>query len=731
MKAVKYCIAAMAMMISIPCTAQSKINNIGMLKLAKYHSRVKTMSKDTQSQSVTVIVRVNDPSQFDLLRSRGWETGATAGNRCLLTLPIDEVEEMAAMSEVKSVSFPVKRNFRMDLAREASGVENAHNGIAPGGTPMTAFTGKGVITGLFDGGLDPNHINFRDADGNSRVKRLWTYSGQNATARQITDISSYETDDPQETHGTHVAGIMAGSYEGTGSYMKHSSATSTSATRTDGPLPYRGVAYESELAMCGGDAYDENILDGIDKIIQYAQSEGKPAVINLSLGSNDGPHDGTDDFSGFLADYGRQALICVSAGNEGADNISITKTLTSSDKQIKTLLYYNNRIINSNYGYLDIWSSDENPITVTIGNVSSSGSTSNVTTISRTANGTRITNCCKSSSSNGYVYAYSGVDENSGRYNVTLEFDSALPKSGRFVITVTGNAGSTVNMYFSGYSAFTNSYNNNSTTLSGYTAGTPDQSINSMVCGDNVISVGSYNTRYAGKALGGGTFTNSGETVGDISSFSSYGTDYATGATLPLVLAPGSTIISSYSSYYLDNNEYGETASDMYASASDGSATHYWGVMDGTSMSAPYAAGVMALWLEADPTLTFDRAIEVMQHSCKTDTYTQAAPERSAYGKIDAAAGLAYLLRIAAISDVTADPERNLIISVNPSSVDVTMAGASTVGASIYDLQGRRVASASDRGDCVSLTTSSLATGFYLLRVATDRGTFTRKIAIR
>ena len=142
MKAVKYCIAAMAMMISIPCTAQSKINNIGMLKLAKYHSRVKTMSKDTQPQSVTVIVRVNDPSQLDLLRSRGWETGATAGNRCLLTLPIDEVEEMAAMSEVKSVSFPVKRNFRMDLARQASGVENAHNGIAPGGTPMKPLPAK-------------------------------------------------------------------------------------------------------------------------------------------------------------------------------------------------------------------------------------------------------------------------------------------------------------------------------------------------------------------------------------------------------------------------------------------------------------------------------------------------------------------------------------------------------------------------------------------------------------
>lgn len=729
MRTLRYCIASLALLISISCFAQSKINNIGMIKLARYHQQVKSMSTEP-AQPVTVIVRVGDPSQFDLLRSRGWKTGAVAGCRCLLTLPIDKVEELAAMSEVKSVSFPSKRRYRMDLARQASGVENAHNGTSPDGTAMTAFTGKGVVTGIFDGGLDPNHINFLDADGNTRIKHLWTYSGQNATAKEITDISSYETDDPLETHATHVTGIMAGSYEGSGTYMKHTSASSSSATSTTGALPYRGVAYESDLALAVGDAYDENILDGIDKIIQYAQSEGKPVAINLSLGTNEGPHDGTDDFSGFLADYGRQALICVSAGNEGADNMSITKTLTTSDKQIKTLLYYNNRLISSNYGYLDIWSSDEKPITVTIGNVSSSGSTSNVTTISRTANGTTISKCCKSSSSNGYVYAYSGVDENSGRYNVMLEFDSALPKTGRFVITVTGEAGSTINMYFSGYSTFTNSYYNNSTTLSGYTAGTPDQSINSMVCGDNVISVGAYSTRSAGTALGGGTFT-SGETVGDIASFSSYGTDYTSGATLPHILAPGSSIISSYSSHYLVNNEYDETADDMFASATRGTDTHYWGVMDGTSMSAPYATGTMALWLEADPTLTFDKVMDILQHSCKSDTYTQEAPERSTYGKLDAAAGLAYILRSTAIGNVTADPERNLIISVKPSTVEVIMAGATTVTATIYDLQGRRVASAGDSSDSVSIPTTSLTTGYYLLHTTTDRGTFTRKIAIR
>ena len=49
-------------------------------------------------------------------------------------------------------------------------------------------TGKGVVVGIIDTGLEFTHVNFRDADGNLRIKRVWkpvSYTHLDVYKRQI------------------------------------------------------------------------------------------------------------------------------------------------------------------------------------------------------------------------------------------------------------------------------------------------------------------------------------------------------------------------------------------------------------------------------------------------------------------------------------------------------------------------------------------------------------------
>lgn len=710
-----------SMLLATAAVGQSKLNPAGRHALNRYKSERVVSRGMTDSVPVTaMIVRMAEGSTPSLLEEAGYEVTADLGPIAVVRARITDADSLAAMTQVRSLSFGEKRRLLMNAARAVSGVDEAHKGISNNGS-TNQFTGDGVILGLMDGGLYPNHINFEN-----RVERLWHFSGDDGTSKEYTatTVGQFSTDDKQETHATHVAGIMGGGYRGTATFKN-------STTTTTGPMPHYGVAPDAALAFSCGELWDPNIIQGVKNIIDYAEEQGKPAAINLSLGSNSGPHDGTDDFSVALDELGKRALISVSAGNEGADNMSIEKTFTSSDKTVKTILYYNNLYSTGVAGLLDIWSSDGRPLTVKIGTANSSGSISNETTIPTSTNDEELTLSKGVSASYGDVSYYSGVDANSGRHNVYLYFDSSRPSTGRFAITVTGAAGQTVNMYFEGYTEFTNKYNPSGSALSGYTAGTPDNSINGMGCGSNVLTVGAYSTTNSWRTLGG-TSGSTSESVGAHASFSSYGHDFS-GRQLPEIAAPGTAIMSSFSPAYVDGgygDDYGESADDMVVSAKSSRGTDYWGPMEGTSMSCPFVTGTLALWLQADPTLTIDDVRDVLKNTSTTDSYTSAAPERFGYGKINAARGLEYILAKASLGTVTADG-RSVSVIATSSGFDITVAGASGLSASLYDLQGRTVASASSADNRLSVNAAGLAQGIYLLKVTGDNLNYSEKVILR
>lgn len=655
----------------------------------------------------------------------------------VVNCPITVCEQIAELSEVISIGFGDKLTPSLDFARPASNVDSVHADFEFGGDTVS-FDGTGVVCGMMDTGFEANHINFKNADGTSRIKRLWHMNSSNGSSKAYTDttISSFTTDKTTETHATHVAGIIGGGYKGEGTFAKMSGPSSSMVSIELANNPFYGVATGADLAFAVGELYTENIIQGVTNIIDYAQEQGQPVVVNLSLGHNTGPHDGTDYYTQALARLGEDGIICMSAGNEAGEQMSITKTLTTTGNgaYLRTVPVgqdANGFVYDKATGIADLWTNSDEPVTVKLRAYSGSFTTA-VDVLTSNASGTVY-----SSSSTEFSTYFSGsasmqsyVDSSNNRYRVYMSFSNVRPKSTNtthhLVIEVSGASGTKLYLYGNGV-FFENRVTRSGGTSAAMTKGSDAQSINDGACGDNVISVGAYVSRTHYGVVDGGVYYMPGASVGDIASFSSYGTTYQ-GQKLPHVCAPGSAIISSFSSYYVKAAGYEDYVSGKVV---DGTKNYYWAESSGTSMSCPYVTGVVGLWLEADPTLDFTRVMEVIN---ETSTAALSNTKRWGAGSINALEGIKYVLenRTAGIGNVWADnAEERFVVTSVADGYNVFVAGAEDLAVSLYDMQGRMVETAAGFDGKATVSTSNVQKGVYILEVRGADFRFTRKVAIQ
>ena len=202
--------------------AQSNINLAGQNLLRKYKleqnhgivpSSVSPIAIETtqlkKGDNIAVIVELGEDATIEDLELAGAKVLKQRENLAIVTLPIDQVEDFAKNKAVKRVQFGTKMHANLDKARAATSTSWAHLGMMVD----HKYTGAGVVTGLMDQGIDPNHVTFMNSDQSaSRVKRVWTFMGKDGSfdAYETPEaIASFTTDMKDETHGTHVAGIIA------------------------------------------------------------------------------------------------------------------------------------------------------------------------------------------------------------------------------------------------------------------------------------------------------------------------------------------------------------------------------------------------------------------------------------------------------------------------------------------------------------------------------------------
>lgn len=731
----------------------------------------------TAEKRVAVLVTMKEEGMGHILADNGYEIENELGRVVIVRVTAAEMEAIAAIDEVVQVSLGFDAEPMMRVARANAKVDDVHKAAASSGLSH-GYTGEGVIVGMMDTGLDPNHLNFRDGDGNLRIKNYWEIKGADGSVVLYDTpekIGAFETDLRQETHATHVLGIMAGSHNakpgsgnGTVATLSRTGKPSISASNVN---PYYGVAKDAEMSVCSGTLENNNITIAAGRFRDYVKTTGKPGVLNFSLGNQRGPHDGTDASSIALADVGKDVLICMSAGNEGDANISLSKNLTASDKTVKTFVSSGL----SGSGYLDIWSSGSQTLKVTLAAINLTNGNilgkfdvptpSSFSFIGGTS--VRYSNVVKNAQfgntfgQSSYIGYSANLNTANNRYDVYLTFElSGSTANTAAAIIVEGTDGNKIDMY--------GSMVLQSNGMAGYLSGSPANSINGLACGDNILVVGAYVNSNPYITIGGEkSWDASKYPQGGIAAFSSYGHTFQ-GRQLPDVVGPGMGMISSYNSYYVRNeiNDYvakglinpvntkteaqlrteAESNYSVWINSPDKTdpddkktpLKNYWGEMSGTSMSSPFVAGVLALWSQAAAEkgvrLSMDDVKKVIAATADKDDFTAQQPERWGMGKINALAGLKYILanEMGGVDGIASDdPESSLIIEpVGQGVYNVFLAGVEGFTATLHNLQGQAVATASATGNELTLDGSALGRGVYVLTVQAPNTRISRKIAL-
>lgn len=562
------------------------------------------------------------------------------------SIPVDQIERVAQIAEVQEVD--VARNMKKftDKARyytNTDDVLNFSNDAVMAGLPQ-AFKGSGVVVGVIDGGIDFQHKMFQDANGNYRIKRAYV-AKSSSSLTEYTSFSNLTTDDTNESHGTHTSSTAGGSeitYSGT---------------------TYGGMAPESDLVLVGLGNYLSNthIANSIKKICDYADSQNKPAVISISLGTHIGPHDGTGYLAATYAQYaGSHAnhIIVNASGNEAGNGSYYGYVYAggeaSSSKPYSVVLngYYTSSKNQQYVGYdifyartanktiackLHVVNTSTNQVVWTSSAITSStSSVSGITTYFSSS--PQVTIARDSYNSKYYVQLYTNCTKKSSYSNSNYALAiSIYPTSGSCVIDGWDHNG---NNFFANYSKTIGEYT--------FISGSDNCSIGDEASSDDIISVGAYASKTSVKDYNGTNHSlTSYYSLGRIAYFSSYQAEgYGpTGEAKPDICAPGATIVAGINHYDNTTMSNGWASYGYYLVSNNGNAS--LGSMDGTSMSTPCAAGIIALYLQAakyaGKTLNTAQIREVFANSAIKDSYTNNAAF-GPYGKIDALAGIKYIL---------------------------------------------------------------------------------------
>lgn len=711
-----------------------------------YAQKVKALKGklNTPSNQVLAMVKLADGATEEDLVEAGATVYRVSHGFGFISMPIDEVEKIAAHKCIRQMQIASEVYPKMDKSRAASGVDKIHQGI---GLPQ-AYTGKGVICGIVDQGIDPNHINFKDADGNPRVGWMASLTvnaagtGLNEKYYQRDEVPSFTTDDQYSYHGTHTLGTMAGGYRGNVKLGEINESTGT-VDVVEKPNPYYGVAYDADICLATGDLLDMAMAYGVDYILQYAAYEQKPCVINLSIGNPTGAHDGTSVLCQYFdaVKDNDNALICLSAGNEGDMKIALHKTFTETDKTLQTFIegYDHETYGYTRQGMIQIYSKDSTRPTkmqmfmynksrdkfAGIYDLDLSDDSENVgaywvstsSWASTIGVGTVDSNFAKRF--DGFFGGGWSYDEYSGRWTCTIEYYITQNATGNadsnylFGFLVEGEEG----QRFDCFNSAEYSYMSNND-IAGFDDGMNNGSISDIATSPNTLAVGSYDTREIWPALDGNVYETGGSyiTTGEISKFSSYGT-LIDGRNLPDVCAPGAVIISSSSSYFQKLTNEG---SSFIASTTSDRGDEYWTWSTGTSMASPLVAGSIALWLEADPNLTMAEIKDIIKKTAIVDeAVLRADPVQAGAGKFDAYEGLKEVIRRkqAGVGSLADNDARLVAAACGDRSFNVFLGGADKLDVTIFDITGKPVYRNAFTGDEANINLSSLSMGVYILNV--------------
>ena len=735
--------------------AQSNLSPEVNAYLESYKTAAKTRSAEAAKQTI-VTLRLKPGAQPSDVASRiealGAEVKVTLGNQMTVALTGDILEQVAAVEGVDLVERMSKPINRTDHSRAASHVDEVLDGS--GANLPQAYTGEGVIIALIDRGYDFTHPAFKDENNNLRIKSVY-YPGATVKGSNKATLDGKEADgslfDKSEmildtlllmeegVHGTHCASCAAGSHI-------------ASVTGLTGK-PLGGMAPKADLILLN--VLTDSIMDkkygedaaitlsqslALKYISEYAKAQKKPVVFSWSQNSHDGFHDGTSASAQLLKNFcqeGNIAIVC--ASNEGGDSIHVHKTVKGGETL--KLMIKSTEYGSQSYNFFVT----QKPVTLRLG-VYDTDQKKEVYLSDPLSSLDKI---------NIYLQL---KDPLSGKESATAKklYDDLQPYfEGKFGVELASGTGKDTKGdnrdYISGM-FFTDKTPMKKKTYRFVLHFTPEESCESFSWSDGsdpgyikaegytegsaTVSMGDFGTTGDAVSIGAWAANNkyidlnenkdvktSKDVVGDIAYFSSWGVDYA-GHKFPDACTPGVRISAAINSMMLSSELKKEEISaegnfrDQFKGQS-GDWPYYWGLSDGTSMSTPTAAGIVALWVQAaadkGKTLTNADIKDIFNHSCDTDEFTKAAPHRFGAGKINAYKGLLYVLDLSTgIQGLSQKQPDNITFRVENGQLIAEGAEDGTA-VTLYNLSGGIVRQTTVQAGSVSLT--GLQKGVYAVQL--------------
>jgi len=587
-------------LVYLASTAKKTATRRGPVPLAAVAAKRLAMASDVSikaSELVTLKLVSKTSQQEDLAKWVKKEGGKIVsqvehGEVFVVDLPVTSVGKLDRIKHLQRAEASRVLLPRMDKARgQATGLDSAVN--------AHSLTGDGVVFGIIDTGLDWKHPDFQDTNGDTRLE-LFTHAfvPSNSDVSKFQDFNEGKINDAlagtQEVppgdkngHGTHCASIAAGNGQSSGG-------------------KFRGVAPNAALmAMRSEPLLDTHTIRGIRKFFELAGD--RPAVVSLSLGGHIGAHDGTSAIENVISrECGPGSIVVVAAGNEGEDGVHWQGQLV--ENEVTTIPV---RVTDQELQVTDVWIPRSDEVEVEI----------------EAPDGSRFDpDGVAHETVFGTFLADLRTDPVNRDQNATLR----MVASPNFIWKIRIIAKKILHgeVHAWGHS---NSESNASQFFPGFTD--PGYSVGMPGTEERAIVVGSYVSRNAFNT-NNGNLTAAGLDIGQLSNFSSHGPSRI-GVQKPDIAAPGQYITAA-----LAENSHLSSSPDYIPRHHP---TKGYITIQGTSMSTPFVAGVIALMLEREPNLTPEEIQKRLRATARRDSDTQRVWSPGfGYGKIDVEALLNY-----------------------------------------------------------------------------------------
>lgn len=645
----------------------------------------------------------------------------------IVLVPVSRLDALCQESAISRIEANPMPKALLDESLQKTNVTDVWAGQKEGYTSLPqAYTGKGVVTALVDQGIIFQHPMFRDSEGRSRITWFWDISRASVDGEGLGVV--YDT--PEKVlaatpmantvpHGTHVAGIMAGTLFGGRRGIAYE------ADIMGAELPekmYVGASDEiskwltkmfPEFATFGLRAKmadtDVMIVAALKAIYDQADAQGKPCVVNLSYGSRK-----LWEQTRSLAEQVIENMLktpghifVVAAGNEG--NQDVFRMKKAGEPLDVDLGIYASRLYVS-------WKKSEGTPVLKV-NYGSEKCTIDLKLI------TALVNAWDAVKEPDKELKY---QEPSYFYSITYVPFFPIDSDDITVlvdITLASNEGATFKLTsdYAGTLTLMNKDDVFSETELAETIGQSPGTISAPASFESVIAVGAMHHRSYVTGLNGQPVTQveMGSKPGTLASLSSCGPTID-GRIKPDVVAPGVNIVSAVPVLTTPGMDrlmvYKETKfGGEYALAT----------FSGTSMAAPHVAGVVALWLQANPKLTQSQVKDIIKNTSH-QREAQYTSKNNCYGwgEIDAYAGILEALGLpTAIPSLSQSQPESVVFRLE-GDVLYTDGAEDGTPVTVYDLSGAVIERTTVQQGCISF--GGLRQGVYAVQLGSLGSTLIR-----